>query len=145
MTEPAMAIEALCAGATLSQLFMYNAIFGDVTLTKCGSPEKDRDLLPKLVAGKASFAMALTEPCPGTNSIALKTFACADDNGRHLSGQKIWITCLPQAAKILVVARTRKLDEVQRRTDDISLLMIDGAGLTHAAIEKTGTSTLPSS
>ena len=145
MTEPAMAIEALCAGATLSQLFMYNAIFGGVTLTECGSPEMKGDLLPRLVTGKASFAMALAEPCPGTNSIALKTFAWADDNEWHLSGQKILITCLPQVAKLLVVARMHKLDEVQRRTDAISLLMIDGAGLTHAAIEKTGTSTLPSS
>jgi acyl-CoA dehydrogenase len=146
MTEPAMAIEALCAGATLSQLFMRNPIFGGVTLTKCGSPEMKRDLLLTLVTGKASFAMARTEPYAGTNAIALKAFACADDNRWRLSGQNIWFTCLPQATK-LVVARTHRLDDVQHRTDAISLLMIDvdRAGLTQAAIEKAGTSTLPSS
>jgi acyl-CoA dehydrogenase len=150
MAELAMAIEALCAaggGSTLSQLFMCNPIFGGVTLAKFGSPEMKRDLLPKLVAGKARFAMALTEPDAGTNSLALKTFARADGNGWRLSGQKIWITCVPQATKLLVVARSRKLDEVQRKTDGVSLFLIDveREGLTHTAIEKVGTNTLPSS
>jgi acyl-CoA dehydrogenase len=150
MTELAMAIEALCAaggGSTLSQLFMCNPIFGGVTLAKFGSPEMKSDLLPKLVAGKAKFAMALTEPDAGTNSLALKTFARADGNGWRLSGQKIWITCVPQASKLLVVARSRKLDDVQRKTDGISLFLIDveREGLTHSAIEKVGTNTLPSS
>ncbi len=150
MTELAMAIEALCAaggGSTLSQLFMCNPIFGGVTLAKFGSPEMKSDLLPKLVAGKAKFAMALTEPDAGSNSLALKTFARADGNGWRLSGQKIWITCVPQASKLLVVARSRKLDDVQRKTDGISLFLIDveREGLTHSAIEKAGTNTLPSS
>lgn len=150
MTELAMAIEVLCAagaGATLSQLFMCNPIFGGITLTKYGSRDMKHALLPDLVAGRANFAMALTEPDAGTNSTALKTFARADGNGWRLSGQKIWITCVPQATKLLVVARTRKLEEVRRRTDGISLFMIDvdRAGLTHSAIEKTGTNTLPSS
>jgi acyl-CoA dehydrogenase len=150
MTELAMAIEALCAaggGSTLSQLFMCNPIFGGVTLAKFGSPAMKSDLLPKLAAGKARFAMALTEPDAGTNSLALKTFARADGNGWRLSGQKIWITCVPQASKLLVVARSRKLDDVQRKTDGISLFLIDveREGLTHSAIEKAGTNTLPSS
>lgn len=150
MAELAMAIEALCAaggGSTLSQLFMCNPIFGGVTLAKFGTPEMKNDLLPKLVTGKAKFAMALTEPDAGTNSLALKTFARADGNGWRLSGQKIWITCVPQASKLLVVARSRKLDDVQRKTDGISLFLIDveREGLTHSAIEKAGTNTLPSS
>jgi acyl-CoA dehydrogenase len=147
MTEPAIAIEALCAGATLSQLFMCNPTFGGVTLTECGSPEMKRGRLPTLTAGKASFAIALTEPYAVANSIALKTFARAGDNGWRLSGQKFWITCLPQATRLLFGVRKRGRDEVRHRTDPISLLMIDvdAAGLTHAAIEKTDTSTLPSS
>jgi acyl-CoA dehydrogenase len=145
MTEPAMAIEALCAGATLSQLFMCNPTFGGVTLTKCGSPEMKRDLLPTPATGKAGFAIALTDD--GANSTTLKTLARAGDNGWRLSGQKFWITCLPQATRLLFVVRMRGLDAVPHGTNPISLLMIDvdAAGLTHAAIEKKDTSTLPSS
>jgi acyl-CoA dehydrogenase len=150
MTELAMAIEALCAaggGSTLSQLFMCNPIFGGITLTKFGSPEMKEELLPALVTGKAMFAMALTEPDAGTNTLAMKTFARADGNGWRINGQKIWITAVPQATKILVPARTKKPNEVSRRTDGISLFIIDREreGLSHHAIEKVGTNTLPSS
>lgn len=150
MTELAMAIEALCAaggGSTLSQLFMCNPIFGGITITKFGSPEMKQELLPALVAGKAMFAMALTEPDAGTNTLAMKTVARPDGNGWRLSGQKIWITAVPQATKVLVPARTKRPEEVARRTDGISLFLIDRerAGLTHQAIKKLGTNTLPSS
>jgi len=150
MTEVAMAIEALCAaggGSTLSQMFMCNPVFGGVTISRFGTETMKRELLPALVAGKAMFAMALTEPDAGTNSLAIKTFAKADGDGWRISGQKIWITAVPQATKILIVARTTKLQEVSRKTDGISLFLIDveRAGLTHQAIDKVGTNTLPSS
>lgn len=150
MAELAMAIEALCAaggGSTLSQLFMCNPIFGGITLAKFGTPDMKRELLPALVEGKAMFAMALTEPDAGTNTLAIKTFARPDGNGWRLSGQKIWITAVPQATKVLVIARTRKPEEVSRKVDGISLFLIDQEreGVTHQAIEKVGTNTLPSS
>ncbi|CAN7347938.1 acyl-CoA/acyl-ACP dehydrogenase [Bosea sp. LjRoot9] len=150
MAEIAMAIEALCAaggGSTLSQMFMCNPIFGGVTISKFGTEAMKRELLPALVAGKAMFAMALTEPDAGTNTLSMKAFARADGNGWRLNGQKIWITAVPQATKMLVVARTKKLDDVSRKTDGISLFLIDVGreGLSHQAIEKLGTNTLPSS
>ena len=150
MAELAMAVEALCAaggGSTLSQMFMCNPIFGGITLTKFGTPDMKRDLLPKLIAGDAMFAMALTEPDAGTNTLAIKTFAQADGNGWRLSGQKIWITAVPQATKILVVARTTKAEDVRRKIDGISLFLIDcnREGVSHQAIDKVGTNTLPSS
>ncbi|MCA0406676.1 MAG: acyl-CoA/acyl-ACP dehydrogenase [Proteobacteria bacterium] len=150
MSEMAMAIEALCAaggGSTLSQLFMCNPIFGGITLTKFGSKAQKEELLPALVSGKARFAMALTEPDAGTNTLGMKAFARADGNGWRLRGQKIWITAVPQATKLLVVARTQKAGDVRRKTDGISLFLIDvdREGLTHTAIDKVGTNTLPSS
>lgn len=150
MTEMAMVIETLCAGgggSTLSQMFMCNSIFGGITLSKFGSEEAKRTLLPELVSGKAMFAMALTEPDAGTNTLALKSFARPDGDGWRLNGQKIWITAVPQARKLLVIARTRRMEDVTRKTDGISLFMIDvdREGLSHGAIEKVGTNTLPSS
>jgi acyl-CoA dehydrogenase len=54
---------------------------------------------------------------------------------------------MPQADKVLVIARTKKFEDVQRKTDGISLFMIDvkREGLTHEKIDKVGTNTLPSS
>lgn len=150
MAEVAMAVETLCAGgggSTLSQLFMVNPIFGGIPLTRFASPEMQTELLPALVSGKATFAMALTEPDAGSNSLALKSFAREDGKGWRLNGQKIWITAVAEATKLLVVARTTKLENVSRKTDGISLFLIDvkREGLSHTPIEKVGTRTLPSS
>jgi len=150
MTELSLAVEALCAaggGSTLSQVFMCNPIFGGITLTKFGSPEIKRELLPKLVGGEARFAMALTEPDAGTNTLAIKSFAHRDGEGWRLKGQKIWITAVPQATHLLIIARTTRAEEARRRTDGISLFLVprDRAGITHTPIEKLGTNTLPSS
>lgn len=150
MTELAMAVETLCAaggGSTLSQLFMVNPIFGGVLLTRHGEDDMKRELLPKLVSGEVTFCMALTEADAGTNSLEIKTFARRDGNGWRLSGQKIWITAVPQASKMLVVARTKRTEDAIRKTDGISLFVIDTdrEGLTHRAIEKVGTNALPSS
>jgi acyl-CoA dehydrogenase len=151
MVEMALIVENLAAaggGSTVGQLFMVNPIFGGVSIAKFGRPEMKRELLPKLIAGELNCCMALTEPDAGSNSLEIKTFARRDgNNGWRLSGQKIWITAVPQAQKMLVVARTRKVEEVSRRTDGISLFLIDveREGLRHSAIDKLGTNTLPSS
>jgi acyl-CoA dehydrogenase len=104
-------------------------------------------MLPPLIQGRMNFCMALTEPDAGSNSLEVRTFARADDDGWRLDGRKIWITAVPDAQKMLVVARTRKLEQVSRRTEGISLFLIDVAreGLTHQSIEKVGTNTLASS
>src|SRR3546814_11084553 len=57
------------------------------------------------------------------------------------------LTAVPDSDKMLVIARTQRLDEVERKTLGISLFMIDvdREGLTHFPIEKAGTHTLTSS
>lgn len=149
MLELVIAVETLCAaggGSTLSQLYMLSPIFGGVTLAKYGSDEQ-KSWLAGLADGSIQFCMALTEPDAGSNALNLSSFAKADGAGWRLNGRKIWITSVPQAQKMLVVCRTQPASEVARKTDGISLFMIDTdrKGLEHASIDKTGTCTLPSS
>jgi acyl-CoA dehydrogenase len=150
MLELAIAIEALCGaggGSTLSQIFMLNPIFGGISLSNFANPGMRQELLPLLISGKATFAMGLTEPDAGSNTLAMRSFATRDGDGWLLNGQKIWITAVPQASKMLVVARTKKLEDVKNKTDGITLFMIDveREGLEHSSIDKVGTNTLPSS
>lgn len=150
MTEFALAVEALCAsggGATLSQVFMVNSIFGGIALSRMGTEEMKREFLPRLIDGSMTFCMALTEPDAGTNSLMIKTFARTNGRGWLLNGQKIWITAVPQAKKMLVICRTKRPEDVRRKTDGITLFMIDTdrPGLEHRAIDKLGTNTLPAS
>lgn len=148
--EMVLVIEALAAGgggATVGQLFMNNAIFGGVAISSFGSAEMKEELLPALMAGDLNFCMALTEPNAGSNSLGLESFAEETGNGWVLSGQKTWITGVGEAGKMLVIARTKKASEVMRRTEGLSMFLIDvdREGLTHTPIEKLGTNTLSSS
>lgn len=150
MLEMALVIETLAGeggGSTLGQLFMCNPIFGGVSISKFGSAQQKRDWLPKLVSGEMMFCMALTEPDAGSNTLEMRSFAARDGDGWRLNGQKIWITAVPESHKILVIARTRRIEEVARRTEGISMFMIDTdrAGVSHAPIDKLGTNTLTSS
>ena len=150
MLELAMIVETLAAsgaGSTVGQLFMNNPIFGGVGISRFGTEQMKRDCLPKLVSGEMLFCMALTEPDAGSNSLEIQTFARCEGNGFRINGRKIWITGVPQADKMLVIARTRKAEEVTRRTDGITMFLIDRGreGLSHTPIEKVGTNTLTSS
>lgn len=150
MVEMALAIEALSmsgGGATVAQLFMLNPIFGGIAISKFGTEEMKSEWLPQLVSGDMQFCMALTEPDAGSNSLSISTIARRDGDGWRLSGNKVWITGVPAAHKMLVVARTTPADQVRRKTDGISLFLIDTDrdGLSHTAIDKLGTNTLASS
>lgn len=150
MVEVALIIEELCAGgagSTLAQIFMLNPIFGGVSIAKYGTDRMKAEWLPQLCDGRMQFCMALTEPDAGTNSLELKTTAVRDGNGWRLNGQKIWITGVPQSQKMLVVARTTPVGESPKKTHGITLFMIDTdrEGVSHTAIDKLGTNTIPSS
>lgn len=150
MLDMALVIETLCAtgaGSTLGQLFMSNPIFGGVSVSRYGTEAMKRDLLPGLISGDIQFAMALTEPNAGSNTLEMRAYAAPDSDGFRLNGQKIWITNVVASQKILVVARTVKYEEAQHRTDGISLFLVDKEreGIVHSSIDKLGTNTIPSS
>lgn len=150
MMEMTLIVEALSAsggGSTVGQLFMINPIFGGVSISRFGNEKMKKELLPKVISGDMNFCMALTEPDAGTNTLEIKTFASEDGDGWRLNGRKIWITGVESADKMLVIARTKKLQDAASRTDGLSMFMIDvkREGLSHTPIDKLGTCTLDSS
>ena len=149
MIEMALIVEALSAsggGSTVGQLFMLNPIFGGVSIAKFGTPAMKRELLPKITSGEINCCMALTEPDTGSNSLEIQTFAGRHGNGWRLNGRKIWITGVESAQKMLVIARTTKIQEAKRRTEGLSMFLVDVErnGVTYSSIEKLGTNTLSS-
>ncbi|NUN59655.1 MAG: acyl-CoA/acyl-ACP dehydrogenase [Burkholderiaceae bacterium] len=150
MMEMSLIVEALAAtggGSTVGQLFMINPIFGGVSISRFGNDKMKKELLPKVISGEMNFCMALTEPDAGTNTLEIKTFAAQDGDGWRLNGRKIWITGVESADKMLVIARTKKLQDAASRTDGLTMFMIDvkREGLSHTPIDKLGTCTLDSS
>ena len=150
LSEMALIVEELAAagaGATVGQLFMINPIFGGVSVSRYGHDDMRREVLPPLIAGDLICCMALTEPDAGSNTLEMRTTATSDGDGWRLRGNKIWITAVPDADKMLVVARTKPLAESASRADGISMFLIDAErdGVSHDSIEKVGTHTLAAS
>lgn len=150
MVELALVVEELAAsgaGSTIGQVFMLNPIFGGISISRFGTEAMRRDILPGIITGDIQCCMALTEPDAGSNTLEMRAFAEETANGWKLRGQKIWISGVPQSQKMLVVARTKKAEDVRRRTDGISMFLIDTdrAGVSHETISKVGTRCIPAS
>jgi acyl-CoA dehydrogenase len=145
--ELALVVEEACragSGATLSQLFMATPVFGAETLKRHGSEAQRRKYLPRLAAGNLDLCMALTEPNAGSNTLAIQTQAKRDGDDYRVSGQKVWITAIDRAERVLVVARTTPLAEAPRRSHGISLLLAETSapGISYQPLEKLGTNCL---
>ena len=151
MFDMALVVENLAAGGagcTLAQLFMITPIFGGIAISRFGSRAHEKKFSsPGSSRGEMHCCMALTEPDAGSNSLAIRSFASPEGSGWRLNGRKIWITGVDAAAKMLVVARTQKLEDVRKKTEGISLFLVDTerTGISHQPIEKLGTNTLTSS
>jgi acyl-CoA dehydrogenase len=150
LLENVLVIEEACragAGATLSQLFMATPVFGGETIRLHGSEELKSELLPGIAEGRVNFCMALSEPDAGSNTMATRTTAERADGGFVVSGQKIWVTAVPESDFVLAIVRTGPAGENGKRSDGLSLLVIDtdADGISFTPITKVGTNTLSAS
>jgi acyl-CoA dehydrogenase len=79
---------------------------GSGAITLYGSEEQKRAYLPRVAAGEAIAAFALSEPDAGSDVAALKCAARPDGNGYLLDGEKTWISNGGIADFYVVFART---------------------------------------
>ena len=108
------------AGACHGQ--MYNM----GTLLRHGSEAQKRAWLPSIAAGKLRLqSMAVTEPSTGSDTTRLATTAVRQGDRYVISGQKVWTSRLQHSDLMIVLARTTPLAEVKRRSEGMSVLMVD--------------------
>jgi acyl-CoA dehydrogenase len=100
-------------------------IFGLQPVVVFGTDEQKRRMLPPLIAGKDKACFAVTEPDAGLDTTAIKVRADRRGDEYVLSGQKIWISTAQVANKVLILARTTPLAEVERKTGGLSLFYTD--------------------
>lgn len=113
-----------CTSANM--LFVVNVVFGAVTLVEHGTEAQRDELLGPLMDGDLRFCMALTEPNAGHNAPNLDTFAEDQGDGTfHVNGSKQWISGVDHADRMLLVARTTPKDQVEKRTEGITLFLAD--------------------
>ena len=99
------------------------------------------DLLPDIANGKLRLqAFGVTEPTSGSDTGSLATFAKRDGNTYVINGQKIWTSRAEHSDLMLLLARTTPKESVQKRTDGLSVFLVDmgaakGKGLTIRPID----------
>ncbi len=106
------------------------------TLLKHGSEEQKRKYLPKIASGELRLqAMAVTEPTTGTDTTKIQTRAVKKGDRYVVSGQKVWISRVQHSDLMILLARTTPLDEVKRKSEGLSIFLVDlrtaiGKGIT---------------
>ncbi|GGK90084.1 acyl-CoA dehydrogenase [Sphaerisporangium melleum] len=153
LLELTVATETLAAsGAAGGSAFTYVLTpgFGALTLARHGSAAQKAELLPRLAAGELETCFALTEPDAGSNSLAISTSARRDGDEYVVNGQKIWITGVQRAARMLLVTRTIPAAEARPRTSGLTVFLVDvpqavaQGRLSYRPIPKMGANTTPS-
>jgi alkylation response protein AidB-like acyl-CoA dehydrogenase len=120
-----------CNGAAChAQMYVMGA------LLRHGSEAQKRTYLPAIAAGELRLqAFGVTEPSSGTDTSSIQTFARREGDSYVVNGQKIWTSRAEQSDLMLLLARTTPKEQVARRTDGLSVFILDmraakKAGLT---------------
>jgi acyl-CoA dehydrogenase len=100
-------------------------LFGPHPIVVFGTPEQKQRWVPSLIAGSDQCCFGVTEPDAGLNTTAIKTFAQKAPGGYHVRGQKVWTSTAQVANKIMLLARTTRLEDCKRPTDGMSLFYTD--------------------
>jgi acyl-CoA dehydrogenase len=95
-------------------------------LLRHGSDAQRQQWLPRIATGELRLqAFGVTEPTSGTDTSSLKTFARRDGDHYIVNGQKIWTSRAEYSDLMILLARTTPKDQVAKRTDGLSVFIVD--------------------
>src|SRR5882672_9055303 len=96
------------------------------TLLRHGSAAQKARWLPGIASGQLRLqAFGVTEPTSGSDTLALRTTAVREGDHYIINGQKIWTSRAEHSDLLLLLARTTPRDQVTKRTDGLSVFLID--------------------
>jgi len=142
ITEACIVLEEVArSGAAMNGASaIHLTIFGLNPVTKHGSDEMKGKYLSQVADGSLHVCFGVTEPNSGSNTPAIETRAIRDGSDYVIRGQKVWTSKAPYCQRCLLLVRTTPLEECKRRTDGMSLFLVDlqQPGVTINPIPKMG-------
>jgi acyl-CoA dehydrogenase len=110
-----------CNGAAChAQMYIMGA------LLRHGSEAQKQRYLPQIARGALRLqAFGVTEPGSGTDTTSIKTFARREAGDFVINGQKIWTSRAEYSDLMLLLARTTAKEQVKKRTDGLSVFLLD--------------------
>ena len=96
------------------------------SLLRHGSAEQKQEYLPQIASGKLRLqAFGVTEPDAGSDTTSITTNAVREGKKYVINGRKVWISRVLQSDLMLLLARTTPKDQCVKRTDGLSLFLVD--------------------
>jgi len=96
------------------------------TLLRHGSAEQKARWLPHIASGELRLqAFGVTEPGSGSDTLNLRTTAVREADHYIINGQKIWTSRAEHSDLLLLLARTTPREQAQRRTEGLSVFLVD--------------------
>lgn len=110
-----------CNGSAChAQMYIMGAVL------RHGSEEQKQRYLPSIATGKLRLqAFGVSEPGSGTDTTSIKTFARREGLDYVITGQKIWTSRAEHSDLLLLLARTTPRDQAAKRTDGLSVFIVD--------------------
>lgn len=108
------------AGAGHAQMYTMGAVL------RHGNEEQKKRFLPKISSGELRLqAFGITEPTAGSDTTSIITTADRQGDKYIVNGQKIWTSRANYSDLMLLLARTTPKDKVSKKTDGLSLFILD--------------------
>jgi acyl-CoA dehydrogenase len=118
--------EIMASGANSGMVHAQMYTMG--TVLRHGSAEQKNRYLPAIAEGRLRLqAFGITEPTSGSDTTSIRTKAVRDGDDYIVSGQKIWTSRARQSDLMLLLVRTTPRDQVEKKTDGMSVLLVDMA------------------
>ncbi len=97
------------------------------TILRHGSAEQKKKYLPPIARGELRLqAFGVTEPTSGTDTLSLRTTAKKEGNSHYVvNGQKIWTSRAEHSDLMLLLARTTPKEQAKKRTEGLSVFIVD--------------------
>jgi len=106
------------------------------TLLRHGSDDQKQQYLPAIARGDLRLqAFGVTEPTTGSDTTQLTTRAVRTGDRYVVNGQKVFISRAEHSDLLLLLVRTTPVEDVKKRSDGLSVLLVDlretvGRGIT---------------
>jgi acyl-CoA dehydrogenase len=125
VTEAALVLEEINRSGG-SALACHAQMYTMGALLRHGSAEQKQRWLPEIAAGRLRLqSFAVTEPDAGSDTTRISTFAERVGDRYRVRGRKVFISRVQHSDLLMLLCRTTRADEVARRTEGLSLLLVD--------------------
>jgi acyl-CoA dehydrogenase len=95
-------------------------------LLRHGSDEQKQRYLPEIASGRLRLqSFGVTEPDAGSDTTRIKTFAERRGDRYVVRGRKVFTSRVQHSDLLMLLARTTPAEEVKRKTDGISVFLVD--------------------